>query len=63
MEKMNRSIDLNDRLSSHYDTSNQSVAETISPFEAAMIAAKKCQVENNPLKEIMQEEGRNLSPS
>jgi hypothetical protein len=38
-----------------------------SPFGAAMKAAAKklvaCQVENNPIREIIHEEGRNLSPS
>ena len=38
-----------------------------SPFGAAMKAAAKkvvaCQVENNPIREIIHDEGRNLSPS
>ena len=49
---------------------NSSVTGTsdASPFGAAMrMAAKRmaipCPVENNPIREIIQEEGRNLSPS
>jgi len=34
-----------------------------SPFAIAVKQASRCPVEYNPLREIMQEEGRNLSPS
>lgn len=62
---LNKSIDFNDRMSStynKYDTQSR-ISEISSPFGAAMQAAKKSQLENHPLLEIMQEEGKNLSPS
>lgn len=48
---------------------NSSVGGTTdaSPFGSAIRAAAKkivaCQVENNPIRDIIHEEGRNLSPS
>lgn len=67
---MNRSIDFNDRLSSGLDRTNTSATGSItdnsSPFAAACIKAslrQNCPVENNPLRELMEEEGKNLSPS
>lgn len=71
MDRMNfnKSIDFNDRDNSSFGKMNTSGTTSSdinnSPFALAVIKAKRgdCPVENNPLKEIMQEEGRNLSPS
>lgn len=63
---LNGSMDFNDRQSypsSPYNNKNSSVASDYSPFSAAVANAKKCPVEHNPIREIMEEEGRNLSPS
>lgn len=59
--------DFNDRLSTNIMNSSVGGTTDASPFASAMrVAAKKvvaCQVENNPIREIIHEEGRNLSPS
>lgn len=59
--------DFNDRLSSNRMNSSVSGPNSdASPFGATMKAASKkvaCQIENNPIREIINEEGRNLSPS
>lgn len=71
MDKINfnRSIDFNDRDNTSsfgkMNTSGTTSSDYNSPFALAVIKAKRgdCPVENNPLRQIMQEEGRNLSPS
>lgn len=42
-----------------------SISESNSPFAKAVSQARniQCPIENNPLKEIINEEGRTLSPS
>ncbi len=69
MDKLNGTLDFNDRIietisiaksGGTSDLGNTSVA---SPFTINVKQASYCQVENNPLKEYINEEGRNLSPS
>ncbi|TNV84739.1 hypothetical protein FGO68_gene16544 [Halteria grandinella] len=66
MDKLNRSFDINETISHGKsiitnDTANYSNA---SPFTIAVKQAEMyCQVESNPLKHIIKEEGKNLSPS
>jgi len=66
MDKLNRSFDINETISQGKsiittDTANYSNA---SPFTIAVKQAERyCQVESNPLKHIIKEEGKNLSPS
>lgn len=61
--------DLNDRLSTNRMNSSITAGTSdASPFGAAMRQAAKrmaipCPVENNPIRDIIKEEGRNLSPS
>lgn len=63
MDKLNRSLDFNDRDSTSLSLAKSNGTNDPSPFAIAVKRAAYCQVENNPLKEIINEEGRNLSPS
>jgi hypothetical protein len=71
MDKLNRSIDFNERTietislgKSGGATSDHGNTSVMSPpFTINIKQASYCQVESNPLKEIINEEGRNLSPS
>lgn len=61
MDKLNRSFDLNETLSN--GKSINTGVNTL-PFTIAIKQAEPyCQVEANPLKDILKEEGKNLSPS
>ena len=68
MDKLNnnRSIEFNDRETlSITKRSGTNASDTVtSPFTISIKQAERyCQVENNPLKKVINEEGRNLSPS
>lgn len=67
MDRLNQSFEgINDRDTASYvkqNTSGTMTTEISSPFAIAVKQVQRCPVEHNPLKEIMQEEGRNLSPS
>ena len=65
-------LDFNDRMSNS-QMMNSSIThslydnDAVSGFASTMKASRRkgppCPIENNPLKELMEEEGRNLSPS
>jgi hypothetical protein len=42
---------------------NDAVSGFASTIKASRRKGPPCPIENNPLKELMEEEGRNLSPS